>query len=146
MKKVIIFVIGIFISLATYSQCNDQKNEKIGQYWTKEVVTGCTSTPNKLKINVTKCLTSKSVIQVWTKSSWEGKYSTMDYTVELLIEDNGTTVTVYFLDYTDNWYKSLVHTCIDLQNTKPLKISENQTQYFPYKEFEHKDVNCENGN
>ena len=144
MKKVIIFIVGIFISLMTYSQCNDQKSEKTGQYWTREIVTGCTSTPNKLKISVNKCLNSKGVIQVWTKSSWEGKYSTMDYTLDLYIEDNGTKVNIYFLDYTDNWYKSLVHTCIDLQNTKPLKITENQTQYFPYKEFEHKDVECEN--
>jgi len=67
----------------------------------------------------------------------------MSYELQLLIEiiepsdKNKGIVIVYFIDYTDSWYKSLVHSCIDLQQTKPLKLTEGETQFFPYKEFDY---------
>jgi len=145
MKKIaIVLLLTLFSITSSFAQCNDSKSGELGLFWTKEVVTSCTEKPNKLKVKVTDCSLKNGKYVIWTKADWEGAYSTMSYSLKLLIEiveSNDKTkgsVTVYFLDYTDNWYKSLIHSCIDLQQTKPLKLAEGETEYVPYKEFEYK--------
>ena len=147
MKKIAIVLFLILSSFYSFSQCEDTKIEKIGLYWSKEFVTNCTEKPNKLQVSVTKCEHSKGVYKIWSTAKWQGSYSTMSYMINFYIEDveknekgEPGKVTLYFLDYTDNWYKSLIHICIDLQQTKPLELTKGTTEYIPYKEFEHKEI------
>ena len=136
-------LIVVLFSITSFSQC-DTKSEELGLFWTKEVVTGCTNKPNKLKIKVSDCSIKNDKYQIWTTAKWDGSYSTMNYELQLLIEivepsdKNKGLVTVYFIDYTDSWYKSLTHSCIDLEQTKPFKLKDGETQYLPYKEFDYK--------
>lgn len=145
--NILIILMSVIFCGHVYSQCQDEKAEKLGQYWSREMVIACTSAPNQLKIKVTKCLYDKNLKdglggwKIWTSVDWQGKYTTLDYNIQLYIEDiepnnkqSGSTV-IFFIDYS----KTLVHTCIDLKNTKPLTLVAGTVQYFPVKEFEHRE-------
>ena len=128
MKKIIVVFVFIFLSITSFSQCNDTKSEELGLFWTKEVVTGCTSKPNKLKIKVSDCSIKNDKYQIWTTAKWDGSYSTMNYELQLLIE---------IVESSDK-NKGLV--TIDLEQTKPFKLKDGETQYLPYKEFDYKNI------
>jgi len=68
MKKLLVVFVFIFLSITSFSQCNDTKSEELGLFWTKEIVTGCTEKPNKLKIRVTDCSIKNGKFQIWTKT------------------------------------------------------------------------------
>ncbi len=133
----------ICFTLCANGQCADPKIEDFAQLVAKKVVNDCTGTPNKLKIIVTKCNYDKNLVdskkgwKIWVTISWSGKYTTLDYGIKLYIEkvDQGS-IGVYYLEYSS----SLVHRCIDLSNTKPLKIKDSAVEYFPFKEFQYSEL------
>jgi len=146
-RILILIVTGVLLCSSVFSQCQDEKAEKLGQYWSREMAMACTSSPNKLKIAVTKCLYDKNLKdgtggwKIWTSAEWQGKYTTLNYSLNLYIEDtepNGKqpgATTIFFIDYSN----TLTYNCIDLKHTRPLTFVPGTVQYFPVKEFEHRD-------
>lgn len=134
MKKITLLLCFIILYNFSFSQ---SKSEKVGQYWTREIVTSCVETPNKLKVSVLKYTTEKGISKIWSVAEWQGRFTTLNYIMKLYIEDSEKGVIIYFLDYSN----TLAYICIDLKNTKPITFNSGSVQYFPYKEFEHKEIN-----
>jgi hypothetical protein len=143
-----LFIISIGFGGAGFSQCNNDHADKTGQYWIEKIVKDCTSNPNMLKTTVTKCEFSKDISdgipcwKIWVKADWIGKYTTLKYNISIYIEEfqkNGTSSERTIIYYT-NYSNTLTYRCIDLSNTKPLKISDGTIQHTPYKEYPYNAV------
>ena len=131
-----------------FSQCESERAETIGQYWSREIAVSCTSSPTKLKTTVTKCSHVKHLKdgaggwKIWTLVEWQGKYTSYHYSLKLYIEDvepndnqsGGTTN--FFLTHA----KTLEYKCIDLKNTRPIDLVNGSLQYYPVKEFGYRDL------
>ena len=145
----LLFLSSFLFCGSVFSQCQNERAEKIGQYWSKEIATTCTNYPKKLKIEVIRCVYEKNLKdglggwKIWTSVEWQGKYTTIDYSVKLYIEDiepNGKlagNTMVYFLDYSI----TLQYRCIDIKNTRPLTLVAGTVEHFPFKEFAHWEPN-----
>jgi hypothetical protein len=82
MKKFIfIFAMVFLFGNTVYSQCKNSESEKIGKFYSKQVIS-CVDNPKNLKITIDSC-TSK---EVWTTVCWEGNYTTLDYYIKLYNE------------------------------------------------------------
>lgn len=147
MKSKLLLLISIIVccglSNSIKAQCTDDRAGKVGQFWIEKIVKECTSTPNLLKTTVTKCEYVKDMKEgipgwkIWVKADWQGKYTTLKYNISLYIEElqksgNSTGITtIYYTGYSN----SLTFKCIDLANTRPVKISDGTMQHTPFKEF-----------
>ena len=146
MSKIVFLYFGLFLIAQStlYGQCTDKTVDKITLDIGREIVTKCSSSPNKLTISTTDCNHSavkKTGFTLWkinTVNSWEGNYTTLHYSIKLYIEltlDKNArvkSISIYFIDYSD----SLIHRCIDLSNTKPLELKPGSVAYYPYIELD----------
>ncbi len=146
MRRIILLIIVLFLvgTSTLFGQCTDKTVDKITQEIGRKIVTKCSSSPNKLTISTTECIlisdkkTGSNLWRIKATNSWEGKYTTLHYSIKLYIEltlDKNArvkSISVYFIDYSD----SLIHRCIDLSNTKPLELKPGSVVYYPFIELD----------
>jgi len=131
MKKfTFIFTMVFLFGNTVYSQSKNAESEQIGKFYSKQIIS-CVDDPKNVKITIDSC-NSK---EVWSTVNWEGNYTTLDYYIKLYIKVIDSKVKVYFLDYTNSFYKNLNHTNCIPKETEEIQINQNTVQYFPFKEF-----------